>query len=234
MNSQRPTDSRASVLQRVFVLVLTVALLLPAFAARSQGPSPHAFDIPPWFTESLLEFRDEIRDAAQSGRRVMAYFGQDGCPYCKQLMQTNFSQRVIVDKTRQHFVAIALNIWGDREVTWVDGRTMSEKQMARFLHVQFTPTLLFFDEQGQVVARVNGYYLPHRFEAVLDYVAGRMEKTLTLADYMRTAVKDAASDQLHDESFFINLLITMTVHTITMTIRTATHQSMTGTATLTA
>ena len=196
-------DIRASILQHVFALLLAVALLLPVSAARSQVPSPHAIEIPPWFTESLLDFRDEIRDAGQSGKRAMVYFGQDGCPYCMRLMQTNFSQRAIVDKTRQHFVAIALNIWGDREVTWVDGRSMSEKQIAKLLQVQFTPTLLFFDERARVVARLNGYYPPHRFEAVLDYVAGRMETKLALADYMRTAVRDAASDRLHDEPFFM-------------------------------
>ena len=56
----------------------------------------------------------------------MLYFGQDGCPYCQALMATNFSQRSIVEKTRRHFVAVALNLWGDRETTWIDGRTMSE------------------------------------------------------------------------------------------------------------
>src|SRR6266581_1879912 len=108
----------------------------------------------------------------------MVYFGQDGSPYCKELMQTNFSQKAIADKTRAHFVAIALNIWGDREVTWTDGRKFSEKQLEAFLKVQFTPTLLFFDEKGEVAVRLNGYYQPHRFEAVLDYVAGAHGETL--------------------------------------------------------
>lgn len=184
-------------------LLLVAALLLPTPAACAQDPSPHAIDVPPWFAETFLDFRDEIRVASQSGKRVMAYFGQDGCPYCKQLMLTNFSQRPIVDKTRRHFVAIALNIWGDREVTWVDGRTMSEKEFARLLRIQFTPTLLFFDERGTVVARLNGYYPPRRFEAVLDYVAERLENKLALADYLTNVVKEAASDRLHDEPFFM-------------------------------
>ncbi len=95
----------------------------------------------------------------------MLYFGQDGCPYCTALMQTNFSQRAITDKTRRHFVAIALNLWGDREVAWTDGRRMSEKALGRELRVQFTPTLLFLDEKGAVALRLNGYLPPHRFEA---------------------------------------------------------------------
>ena len=97
---------------------------------RAQPPSPHAIDIPRWFTESLLEMRDDVREAAAQGKRVMLYFGQDGCPYCTALMQTNFSQRAIADKTRRHFVAIALNLWGDREVAWA-GRPAPEREGAR-------------------------------------------------------------------------------------------------------
>ena len=180
-------------------------LALTAFAglARAQEPSPYAIDIPPWFAETFLDFREDIADAANESRRLMVYFGQDGCPYCRQLMVTNFSQRKIVDKTRRHFVAIALNIWGDREVTWLDGRTMSEKALARVLDVQFTPTLLFFDEKGNVVARLNGYYPPHKFEAVLDYVAGKHEKRESLASYLARRTTAAASATLAAEPFFM-------------------------------
>jgi len=170
--------------------------------ARAQEASPYAIDIPPWFTETFLDFREDIADAAKEGKRLMVYLGQDGCPYCRQLMVTNFSQRQIVDKTRRHFVAVALNIWGDREVTWLDGRTMSEKSLARMLDVQFTPTLLFFDEKGAIVARLNGYYPPHRFEAALDYVASKDEKRETLAAYMARRTPTPARAALADEPFF--------------------------------
>jgi thioredoxin-related protein len=101
---------------------LLFTLLLSALGARAQAPGAQAIEIPPWFSETLLEFPQEAKDAAREGKRLMIYFGQDGCPYCKQLMQTNFTQREIVEKTRRHFVAIALNIWGDREVQWFDGQ----------------------------------------------------------------------------------------------------------------
>ena len=171
--------------------------------ASAQDVGSSAIDIPAWFTDTFLDFREDIRDAARDGRRLMVYFGQDGCPYCRQLMVTNFSQRRIVEKTRKHFVAIALNLWGDRETSWLDGRARSEKALARFLGVQFTPTLLFFDERGAVVARLNGYYPPHRFEAVLDYVAGKHERKETLAAYLARHARDPASPRLADEAFFL-------------------------------
>jgi thioredoxin-related protein len=187
---------------RTWLAAFAVALAAVS-GARAQEAAPYAFDIPPWFASTFLDFREDVCDAALGGRRLLVYFGQDGCPYCKQLMTTNFSQRTIVDKTRKNFVAVALNLWGDREVTWLDGRVMTEKELARLLNVQFTPTLLFFDEKGAVVVRLNGYYPPQRFEAVLDYVAGRLERREPLAEYLGRAAREPASSRLHDEPFFL-------------------------------
>ena len=185
------------------VLVALLWLAAASGALFAQEPSPHAIDIPRWFATTFLDFREDVDDAARNGKRLLVYFGQDGCPYCAMLMTNNFSQRAIVDKTLRHFVAIALNIWGDRDVQWVDGARMTEKSLATKLGVQFTPTILMLDEAGAVIARLDGYYPPSQFEAVLDYAAGRLEKTRTLADHLRATATERASATLHDEPFFL-------------------------------
>ena len=114
---------------------------------------------------------EEIADAARENKRVMLYFEQDGCPYCKRMVELTFRDARVSGRMQQRFVPIALNIWGDREVTTPDGKTMSEKQLAAQLKVQFTPTLVFLDEKGGVAVRVNGYYPPERFLAALDAAA---------------------------------------------------------------
>jgi thioredoxin-related protein len=190
--------------QRALLIAAVSALAsLGPEEVRAQAASPHAISIPRWFTETFLDFREDIAGARRDGKRLMVYFGQDGCPYCKLLMQTTFTETRVVDKTRKNFVPIALNLWGDREVTWVDGRRMSEKELGRLMQVQFTPTLLFFDEKAGVIVRLNGYQAPNRMEAALDYVAGRLEAKETLAAYMQRTVKDSASPTLHDEPFFV-------------------------------
>jgi thioredoxin-related protein len=172
-------------------------------SALAQQASPHAIDIPPWFAATFLDFREDIDDAARHDKRLLVYYGQDGCPYCTKLMVTNFSQRGIVDKTRRHFVPIALNLWGDREVKWLDGRTLSEKDLGRILGVQFTPTILIFDESGNVIVRLDGYYPPQRFEAVLDYAAGKLEKRMTLVEHLGRTVKEKASPNLNEQPFLL-------------------------------
>lgn len=180
-----------------------LAVSLLAGPAIAQLDTPRPIDIPPWFASSFLDFRDEVADAARDGKRVMIYVGQDGCPYCTKLMTANFSQADIVATTRGHFVSVALDLWGDRETTWIDGTVRSEKALARALNVQFTPTLLFLDERGGVVARLNGYYPPARFAAVLEYVAAHGEAREPLASYLARSVRATAGARLADESFFM-------------------------------
>jgi thioredoxin-related protein len=184
-------------------LLALAALLAAATPAAAQSPSPHAIDTPPWFIDSFLDIQDEAASVAKDGKRLMLYFGQDGCPYCRELMQTGFMQKPIVDKTRRHFEAVALNIFGDREVTWTDGQRFTEKTLARHLKVQFTPTLLFLDEQGRVTTRLNGYWPPHRLSAALDYVIARQHDTLPLADYLAQHVTEAARAQLNEQPFLM-------------------------------
>ena len=202
-----PRPGVAAVLARLSVGVIAASLLAwgPSHAASPEAfnPSPHAIEIPRWFKETFLDFREDIAEATVEGKRLMAYFGQDGCPYCQRLIRVNFRQKDIVDKTRRNFNAVAINIWGDREVTWIDGKSRSEKAFAAALKVQFTPTLLFFDEEGGVVLRVNGYYPPHKFRVALDYVSGRNEGKVAFAEYLRRHLREPASGVLNDQPFLL-------------------------------
>jgi len=183
-----------------------LAAVLPPVHAQTTGqsPLPRPIDIPAWFTPSFLDLPDELKAANQDGKRLLLYFGQDGCPYCRRLMEVNFSQRAIADKTRANFRAIALDIWGDLEVTWTDGQRTTEKQLARQLKVQFTPTLLFLDERGRVDTRLNGYWPPHRFDAALDYViTPPARRNATLAEYLERHAGEPAREQLNDEPFLM-------------------------------
>jgi len=165
--------------------------------------NPGYHEQPAWFKQSFLDIREDVQEAAANDKRVLLYFYQDGCPYCKKLLETNFALRDIVERTRATLEVIAINLWGDREVTGLDGELTTEKQFAADLKVMFTPTMLFLDEQGRVVTRLNGYYPPHKFSAVVDYVGGRHEKQLAFRDYWEQQAPPAATGTLHSDRTYL-------------------------------
>ena len=165
--------------------------------------NPGYVEKPAWFKNSFLDIRDDINEAAANGKRVMLYFYQDGCPYCAKLIQDNFTQRSVVDKTRKYFDVIAINMWGDREVTDLAGNRVTEKQFAKDARVMFTPTLLLLTEKAKLALRINGYFAPHKLEAALDYVGQKMENKLPFRDYLQKVAASPASGKLHEEDFFL-------------------------------
>jgi thioredoxin-related protein len=141
-----------------FLLALLLAISLPA----------RANEIPDWFAETFLDVREDAAEAAKDGKRLMLYFWLEGCPYCRQLESITFKDPQVAGRMRRELLPVAINVRGDREVTWTDGTKMSEKQFTAYLKVRGTPTLVFFDEKGAVIERAVGYLEPARFSALLD------------------------------------------------------------------
>ncbi len=195
--------------QRPLIGVFTMLFLsLPAaYAGLREGElnadltNPGSVEFPAWFNNSFMDIGEDIAEATAENKRLVLFFYQDGCPYCKKLIEYNFTQRDIVEKTRATVDVLPINMWGDREVTWLDGETMTEKAFAVKMRVMFTPTMLFLDEQGRVALRVNGYYGPNKFKAALAYIADKGEKTERFADYYQRLNPAPASGILHRAAY---------------------------------
>ena len=198
-------------MKKIYVACMTLLCLcmipglagITAFAAeKAEFRGAGHFSIPGWFKHSFLDLPEDIAEASRGGKRLLLYFGQDGCPYCAALFNTNFSQPHIVDFTRRHFDAIELNIWGDREVTGFSGNQLTEKQLAAKLKVWFTPTILLMNEKGEIVLRINGYYPPHQFLSALKYVGEKQEGKMTFPEYYAKLDPPPSKGILNPEPFF--------------------------------
>ena len=186
------------------VLLIFTLLAGTGNAASGKGRFTGAeiAEHPAWFKESFLDFEEDVREAAGRNKRVMLYFHQDGCPYCSKLVKDNFQQADIVDSMQTNLESIAINMWGDREVVTIEGKPYTEKTLAAALRVNYTPTLIFLDEQGKVALRLNGYYPPDEFRLALEYVAGHKEKTIGFHNYMAER-STAATGELNPEPFYL-------------------------------
>lgn len=199
-------------IKQLFSLIVFSLLTLQQAYAKSEGElaagmvNPGYEAKPSWFKVSFLDLFEDIEEAADNNKRLMVYYYQDGCPYCKKLLEDNFGQRDIAEKTKKYFDVVAINLWGDAEVT-VGDKVYTEKEFAEALKVQYTPTLLFFSENKKVVFRANGYYPPEKFSALLDYIGQKQEEKISYQSYMEQVNPQPSSGRLHND---INTVISAT------------------------
>lgn len=188
------------------LLSALIFLSMPMLAPAAEGDlgagmvNPGYHEPPAWFKNSFLDLREDLAEAKADKKRLILYFYQDGCPYCAKLLSVNWQDPEIVRKTRDNFEVIALNIWGDRELTDFQGNPLSEKRFAEINKVMYTPTLLLMNEKGELALRINGYYPPEKFSAALDYVAQGKQGSMAFSDYYKESGNSQASSKLHGDS----------------------------------
>jgi thioredoxin-related protein len=190
-------------------ILSALALLIPlstasVFASNEIGKFLGAMESehPSWFKDSFLDFEDDIAEAATQEKRLVLYFWQTGCPYCNALIEHNFSQRDIVETMNTHYDVVAINIWGDREIIQVGGQTFTEKTLAAALNVNFTPTLLFFNESRDIALRLNGYYPPEELRAALDWAKKNSASDKTFPEYLANLQGSPNDTQMNRQEFF--------------------------------
>lgn len=70
--------------------VLTLSLAGPAAnAATERLPAAEVGEdglhVQPWFHDSFLDLNEDLAEAHASGKRLVVFWEQRGCPYCKRL-----------------------------------------------------------------------------------------------------------------------------------------------------
>ncbi len=151
----------------------------------------------PWFLESFLELEEDLRDAADAGKRLAVMWELRGCPFCRDTHLVNLAVPEVSGYIRERFEILQLNLIGDREVTDFDGEVAGEKRIAQKYGVRFTPTILFFPEQpeglgdrapmAREVARVVGYQEPKAFRRTFEFVADRHYESTSLQEFLARA-----------------------------------------------
>ncbi len=143
-----------------------LALALAAVTARAAEPAPGALHHQDWFAVTFKDLREDLADATAAGKRLALIVEQHGCIYCRQLHEEVLSDPEVADYVTENFVVVQLNMFGDEEVTDLDGRTMTEREAVRRWAVTFTPTLIFLPEtapEGATVAEAAVQVMPGAF-----------------------------------------------------------------------
>lgn len=195
----------------VFAIVWLIGSASWATTHQAASPEPQqsatsfpTFVLPDWFKISFLDLSEDNADAYAENRHLVVMFTQEFCPYCKALIEKNLTQSSIRAQFDQHFDVVSLDIWGDREVFGLDGDRTTEKDIARALDVQFTPTLMFFDASGQSVLRLNGYVAPDDMRVALDYVSSQAYLSQTIFDYLSAQKPSQSAKTLNQQDFISN------------------------------
>lgn len=132
-------------LTRFLYTLMLVVLSWAAPAAEVGEDGLHKQD---WFAMTFRDLAEDIDQARAAGKRLAIVFEQRGCIYCREMHEKILSDPEVRDYIKENFMVVQYNMFGDEEVTDLDGEKLTEKTAARKWGYVFTPTVVFLPEQA--------------------------------------------------------------------------------------
>ena len=129
-------------MKKIFAL-LAFLLAAPVLAGELGDNGLHK---PEWLRTTFKDMAEDLAEANTEGKRMMIIFEQRGCIYCKKMHEEIFPLPEIAKLIEENYFVVQMNLFGDEEVTDLDGTVLSEKDMGVRWGVVFTPTMMFMPE----------------------------------------------------------------------------------------
>lgn len=130
----------------------------------------------------------------ENPKKIMVFFYAEWCENCHKMNEKTFVNKDVVKYINKHFYAVNFNGEGTEKVNYKGfeytnpnydpnrkGRNY-QHFFADALKITAYPTLLFFDENGEVISPVAGYKSAEDIEIYLKMVASDDYKSVTTAE----------------------------------------------------
>ena len=117
----------------------------------------------------FLEQPYDLAALLGNDKATAVFFEQGNCHTCDLLHSDPLAKDLSIEEIEKMNV-IQLNMWADTPVVTPQGVKTTAKDWARSLDIFYAPSIVFFDNNGKEIIRVDSVTYFYRLWGVLDYV----------------------------------------------------------------
>ena len=157
--------------------------ILTSFVAIGLGISISANNLPSWFVKDNTNINNIIKKSNNTHKIIMLFFDLHGCPYCMKMINVNLRRGKLAKLTRENFIVVHINSEGSRIVHYKNFNG-TEKEFKQKLKLIFSPTMVFLNKSGDIIAKFPGYRNPKKYKSILNYIISKSYKKFTYEEYL--------------------------------------------------
>ena len=150
-----------------------------------------------------VSFEEAVALQKKQPRKILMDVYTNWCGPCKMLDRNTFQNADVADYVNKNYYAVKFNAEGNKNVTFKDqtfknpnydpaksNRRNSSHEFTRFLRVNAYPTVVFFDEDLNLIAPIRGYQSPQQLELYLKLFEKDKYKEMTTQEAFNTYYKN--------------------------------------------
>ena len=139
-----------------------------------------------------MTMNEALEAQKKEPKKIFADVYTDWCGPCKMMDKNTFSNPDVANYVNEHFYPVKFNAEGTEKVDYQGfeytnpnykpgrkGKRNAQHFFANALKVSAYPTVVFFDEESDVISPIVGYRTPEQLEIYLKMIATDAYKELT-------------------------------------------------------
>ena len=121
-------------------------------------------------------------EAKKSHKHVLVFLHRPNCSYCETMIEFTLPDEKIVQKIKKNFVLVDIDIREFGEVIFDDFKG-SRREFAKTLGYDFYPSVVFIDENREIVYEQAGYRDEDSFLNILRFVESHSYEDMDIEDF---------------------------------------------------
>lgn len=127
-----------------------------------------------------VTFEEALALQKKTPKKIMIDIYTTWCGPCKMLDKNTFQNKDVANYVNEHYYAVKFNGEGNDVINYKDksytnpnydatkaNSRNSAHELARYFKISAYPTIVFLDQQGEVIAPIMGYKTPSQLELYL-------------------------------------------------------------------
>ncbi len=130
-----------------------------------------------------MDLKPAQEKAADQGKKIMIFVEAEWCGICRRLEREVFKDADVLQKLRSSFISVMIDV-DSKSPLWFNGQELTVRQFAQQHNVSAVPTLLFVDEEGEIMAHKTGFVPAGRLAALLAFIDSDSFGRQSLEEYL--------------------------------------------------
>ena len=125
-----------------------------------------------------------LKQARESGKPILLYFGRYGCAWCDHVNRKTFTDPGLKQLFSDNYMLIYVDAEGGRRIRLASGERLTEGELGARLGAFATPLFVFMTPQGEVITKIPGFKTVADFQDYDRYVRGGHYRKQTLLEFL--------------------------------------------------
>lgn len=158
-------------------------LILMVIAFAQTGAQYHP-DEAGGYTDEIhwIKLSEAQEKSKKDGKPLFIFVEAEWCGICKRMQNTVFPVPEVADLLSNNYHPVLIDLDSRKKVIF-NGEDVSERNFARNMQIQQTPTIIFIDADGEVLGRQPGFKDREELRKLLLYILSDQFGIVPLSEF---------------------------------------------------